>query len=597
MHKASPKILLKNTLRAFKLMWGWFPGRIIGISAVVVAVSITTFLSSASQAFLVNELVASAELKRFSPMFLWAAGVFLAMLVFPRLLYAARSYLFRMFRFYAHQRGDLLQLQKRGEIDIAHWENPKQHDLFLLVQENEYRFYNFFDRIFDAAEQLLQVVLAAIIMVAFKWWSLPLLLVCIIPEFIVETKYGKRVWGIWNAKAETKRRYRSFERHFYRVENIIELKLYQNVAHFLSELKRLYDSFMSEQITNERRRFWYSTGGFFFSYGGIVVIAAFFISDVVSGALQVGTFLFVVGAARELRGSLSQFFITLAGQYQDSYFVSEMFRFLDLPPALPVAASPVVLLQHTTPSIVFDRVSFTYPHALHPSLEGVSFTIAPGEKVALVGKNGAGKSTIVKLLCRFYDPTEGRILVGGYDLREIDRESWHEQLAALFQDYSHYAMPVSQAIAVGRTSSPFSQERVERAAEASGASAFIRAWDDGYEQMLTKEFPGGVEPSVGQWQKLALSRLFYREARVIILDEPTSSIDPEAEEQIFEKLETLSADKTVLLISHRFSTVRRANKILVVDGGKLVEEGTHAELLKREGMYAHLFKLQAKGYA
>ncbi|MDO8470116.1 MAG: ABC transporter ATP-binding protein [bacterium] len=595
--KTSPKTLLQTTIRSFRLMWAWYPARIVGLIGIVIGVSVVTFLQSASQAFLVNELIGSANIKNFSPLFWWAASGFVAMLILPRILFSARSYFFRMLRYFTQEKADLLVLERKGEIDIAHWEDPKQHNLFLLVRENEYRLLNFFDRIFDAAEQLAQVAIAAVIIVAFKWWTLPIILVCAIPEFIVEKKYGRRVWGIWQGKVEVRRRFNSFEEHFSELSKIVELKLYQNVRHFLSVLGGLYRSFISDQVVNERRRFRYASGAFLLSNIGIVLVAIAFIGDVVHGVLQVGTFLFVVGAAREFRGSLSQFFSTLASQYQDSYFVSEIFRFLDLPPVLSKPTKPVALLKSSTPEIVFENVSFAYPGTKKLSLEHVSFCISPGEKVALVGRNGAGKTTIVKLLCRFYDPTEGRITVGGYDLKDVDLNTWYRLIAPLFQEYSNYRMGVGEAIAMGQTDLPQSPERVQAAARASEAAAFIERWDDGYRQALGKEFSGGMEPSIGQWQKLAIARVFYRDAQVVVLDEPTSSIDPEAEAAIFEKLAELSADKTVLLISHRFSTVRRAEKILVLDGGKLVEEGSHEKLLAQDGMYAHLFRLQAKGYA
>jgi ATP-binding cassette subfamily B protein len=222
--------------------------------------------------------------------------------------------------------------------------------------------------------------------------------------------------------------------------------------------------------------------------------------------------------------------------------------------------------------------------------------ITPGEKIALVGVNGAGKTTFVKLLCRFYDPDEGRIMIGGHDLKEIDLEGWYNQLGAIFQDYSRYHLIVKEAIAIGRSGQASSLEKVKEAAQASEADTFIEEWEKKYQSMLGKEFTEGIEPSIGQWQKLALARTFYRDPKIMILDEPTSSIDAEAEAKIFEKLELLPSDRTVILISHRFSTVRQADKIGVIMEKGLQELGTHQDLLKLNGTYAKLFNLQAKGY-
>jgi len=213
-----------------------------------------------------------------------------------------------------------------------------------------------------------------------------------------------------------------------------------------------------------------------------------------------------------------------------------------------------------------------------------------------VGINGAGKTTLVKLLCRIYDPTEGQILVDGRDLKELDIDSWLHAIGVLFQDYSAYQMKVSEAIALGRSDEPVDMDRVKWAAQGSEAAEFIDEWEDGYDQMLGKQFEGGIDPSKGQLQKLALARALYRNPAILVLDEPTASVDAESEAKIFARLEALPKDKTVILISHRFSTVRTADKILVLKDGAVHELGSHAELMEKDGTYAKLFRLQAKGY-
>ncbi len=318
--------------------------------------------------------------------------------------------------------------------------------------------------------------------------------------------------------------------------------------------------------------------------------------EVVHSRLQIGTLTFYLAAIMGLRRSLSGFFLGVGRQYQDGLFVTDAFQMLDLPPALKKSEKGIALSEGKTPKIVFENITFTYPGTKHLVLKDFSLEIKPGEKIALVGTNGAGKTTLIKLLCRFYDPNEGRILIDGTDIREIDLESWYAMLGVLFQDYANYHFLVKEAIGVGRTGDAYSQEKMEQSARASEAEAFIKQWDKAYEQMLGKEFTGGVEPSIGQWQKLGLARTFYRDPRVLILDEPTSSIDAESEAKIFEKLEQLPKDRTVILISHRFSTVRQANRICVIEGGRPTELGTHRELLKLNGTYARLFRLQAKGY-
>jgi ATP-binding cassette subfamily B protein len=313
--------------------------------------------------------------------------------------------------------------------------------------------------------------------------------------------------------------------------------------------------------------------------------------------LLVGTLTFLIASIVEFRQTLSSFFEQIGRQYEDNLFVNDLFDFLDWKPVIVNAPDCIKLSEGKTPKIEFKNVSFAYPGTTKMSLENISFTLNPGEKLALVGQNGAGKTTLIKLLCRFYDPTEGEILVDGTNLKNIDINDWHRILGVLFQEYGQYNFMVKESIGMGRTDDPLSLERVHDAAESSESESFIKEWKSGYDQMLGKEFTDGVEPSVGQWQKLALARTFYRNPKIYVFDEPTASIDAEAKAKIFEKLESLPKDRSVIIISHRFSTVRQAQVIVVLKDGQIEEQGTHGELLEKNALYARLFKLQAKGYA
>jgi ATP-binding cassette subfamily B protein len=305
----------------------------------------------------------------------------------------------------------------------------------------------------------------------------------------------------------------------------------------------------------------------------------------------------VLGAIRELQNALSAFFLSLGSQYQQSLFVDDLFKVMDTKPAIARKADGAVLAPRA-PEIVLENVSFAYPGTKNLVLKDVSLKIRSGEKFALVGMNGSGKTTLVKLICRIYDPTLGRVLVNGHDLRDVDLDSWHHQIGVLFQDYATYHFLVKDVIAMGRhNGSPCADmDRVRQAAVMSGSDAFIEEWAKRYEQMIGREFTDGIDPSKGQLQKLALARSFYRDPRLMVLDEPTASIDAEAEARIFEQLEALPEDKTVILISHRFSTVRKAGQICVLKDGSVEEIGTHDELMRLGNTYARLFQLQAAGY-
>src|SRR5208337_4630303 len=234
---------------------------------------------------------------------------------------------------------------------------------------------------------------------------------------------------------------------------------------------------------------------------------------------------------------------------------------------------------------------FTYPGAQRPALSGISLDIPAGSRVAIVGENGSGKSTLFKLLCRFHDPDQGRITVDGHDLRTLDLDSWYQIVGALLQEFARYHLSVREAISLGRTEFPIDMKRVQYAARSSELDNVVVGWQRGYDQQLGKMFADGVEPSVGQWQRLALARTFYRDARVIVLDEPVSSADPQAEFGIFRNIEASSRDRTILLSSHALSTVQQADKIIVLEDGRIVEEGSHTRLIERNGVYAGMFGL------
>lgn len=591
------KELVKNSARLTAIVWKDKKWQIILLAIIFLVVSAETFLQSGSRGLLINELINIGGGGLIGSRLFLLVGLLILAGFIPSILYAVQRYLSLTFWYYLEEKFELELLKRQAEIDVAVHEDPAQKDLFNKVKENgTWRMRSFLDRQFWLLQNVVEVVLAAAVILFSEWWVFFLILVGTLPELITEVRYGRRVWGIHSGRAEIRRRYWDLQDHFHRLPSIVELKLFQNIPYFLKTIRELFVSFQTEQKINERKKLWRQLASLALSQVTIAVAIVVFVWGVVRGDLLVGTFTFVIASITSLRQSLSGLFANLGVQYQDSLFVTDIFRLLDTKPAVVLSKNGVTIDAAKTLEIIFDRVSFAYPGTKKLVLKDLSFQIVAGEKLALVGINGAGKTTLVKLLCRFYDPTAGRILINGIDLKEIDLESWYAQLGIIFQDYAQYHFLVKEAIAVGRMSQGTLVEKVKRAAKASEADAFIEEWEKNYDQMLGKEFTGGVEPSIGQWQKLALARTFYRDPKILILDEPTSSIDAAAEAKIFEKLELLPSDRTVILISHRFSTVRRAQKIAVIDKGELTELGTHEDLLKLGGTYANLFLLQARGY-
>ncbi len=316
----------------------------------------------------------------------------------------------------------------------------------------------------------------------------------------------------------------------------------------------------------------------------------------VQGNITLGDLVMYFQAFQRGQGYLRNMMNSLASLYEDNLFLSHLYEFLNLKPQVVQPVHPQPVPQMRQAGIMFDHVSFQYPGSAHEVLKDISLTIRPGEVVALVGENGSGKTTLVKLLCRLYDPVEGVVTFDGINLRQFETTMLRREISVIFQDYVHYHLTARENIWFGNTNVMPDDERVVAAARYSGADEVIESLPQGYETMLGKWFKDGEELSIGEWQKIALARAFLRQAQIIVLDEPTSSLDARAEYEVFQRFQQLAADRTAILISHRFSTVRMADRIYVMHDGKIIENGSHDELIRLGGTYAHLFEIQAQSY-
>lgn len=554
--------------------------------------SLIGFVQPALLALVINQL--SEALLFDTRLVIWLTLLTLSSTT-PSLIYTVQGYYNKIGYLRLEQLLEYEMVKLHGKIDVADHENPKIKDQLNRVHEEGWRIKNFTERTLYIFQDLLSLVIASAILIQAQWWTLPLLLVATLPELIVSNKYGRDIWSISSYQSEDRRFFWDIRYHFTHLPNLLELKLFQNLDSFYSKLTQIFSKFLKTQESNERLRTKRQLAAQALSQAAMAAVVIFFIYRVTQGDLMIGTLTFMIATIGQFRSNLAGFFMNISSQYQDSLFVNDFFALQDLPSQLDYSRSKKKLDPDQTPQIEFKNVSFAYPGSQHQVLSKVNLSIGPGTKLALVGNNGAGKTTFVKLLCRFYDPDQGQILINGTDLREIDLDSWYYHLGILFQEYSRYYFKVSESIEVGR----LSQRDKARAIEAStrvGADEFIRKWPLQYRQQLGKEFTNGVEPSIGQWQRLALARVFYRKPSIFVLDEPTASLDAEAEAQIFEYLDSLGDNKTSILISHRFSTVRKADQIVVLERGEITESGTHRELLKLDGKYARLYNLQAKDY-
>ncbi len=591
------KEIFSNATRLAKIIWPEKKGLIVLFSLISFISSIFPIASPAALGLLINELVKTYQTGIFTNALIWYFSLILVVYTFSTLIYVFHRYLNKLLWLYLEEKVQLILIKKQSELDVDSFENPKDKDLFQKIyEEGVWKVQELVERMFFLMQRFVELVFAAVALSFAEWWMFLIVIVGIIPAFIIRLSYGDEIWTIHNAKAEIKRKYWHLRSKFESVESVIELKVFQNTFYFFDLIKNLFSGFQKDRIDADRKQMKKEVATTVFSQLCLGVAYLYLVFKVVFKGMQIGSFSFFVGTIGALEGALYGLFWVVTDLYQESLFVTDFFKFLDIENKVKKPESGIVLNSRKTPEIVFENVSFSYPGSDEIVLKDINLKITSGEKIALVGVNGAGKTTLIKLLCRFYDPTKGRILIDGKDLREIDIESYYSLIGALFQEYSNYRFLVKEAIAIGRTSEELNFGKVGESADKSDADDFIEKWQNKYDQQLGKEFTGGVEPSIGQWQKLSLARAFYRDPKIYILDEPTSSIDAQAEAKIFEKLEKLSKDKTVILISHRFSTVRKANRIIVIENGEITENGSHEELLKKNKTYARLFKLQAKGY-
>jgi ATP-binding cassette subfamily B protein len=433
-------------------------------------------------------------------------------------------------------------------------------------------------------------------LIAFNPWLILLLLLAIIPSFLGESYFNSKNYALSRSQTPERRELDYLRYLGASDETAKEVKIFSLSDFIIARFKTLSDKFYSDNSKLAvRRSLW---GTFFSVLGTLGYYAAygFIIYETVTGKSTVGSLTFLAGSFRQLSGLMETMLSRFTIVSQGAIYLNDFIDFFEIKPKITQNKNALPFPNPIKTGFVFENVGFQYRNTDRWANRNLSFEMKPGEKLALVGENGAGKTTLVKLLARLYDPTEGRILLDGKDLKDYDLEGLRHHLGIIFQDYIRYQMTFYQNIAVGNINEIDNEELVKRAATESLADKLALKFPDAYQQWLGRRFNDGVELSGGEWQKVALARAYMKDAQVLILDEPTAALDARAEYEVFQRFAELTKGKSAVLISHRFSTARLADRILVLDNGMLLESGTHQELLKANGRYAELFKLQAMGY-
>ncbi len=487
-------------------------------------------------------------------------------------------------------------MRHAAALDLVTFEDPKFQDKLERARRQTTDRLSMLCLVAGLLQQTLSLVAMSASVIAFSPVLFGFLVVSLAPVFWSESRFAAMAYSLLYRWTPERRQMDYLRLLGASHTTAKEVKLFGLSEFLIERVNGLFERFYVENRKLAVRR-----AGVNFLWGLLPNVAyyasfVYILEQAMARLITVGDLIFLTRAFSNARALLGQIFQNLSRVAEQALYVRDLFDFFETQPALQVAERALPAPRPMREGFRFENVSFAYPGAEKNVLDGISFRLEPGKKIALLGENGAGKTTLVKLLCRLYDPTGGRILLDGVDLREYDPVSLRREIGVIFQDFLKYDATAGENIGYGAIERLGDETGMDTAANKSYADTVIRTLPEGYGTMLGRRFEGGRELSQGQWQKIALARAYMREAQLLILDEPTASLDARAEYEVFERFAHLTAGKSAVLISHRFSTVRMADEILVLERGKILEQGSHEELLRHGGRYAELFELQAAGY-
>ncbi len=487
-------------------------------------------------------------------------------------------------------------MQHAAELDLDQFEDSEFYDKLERARRQTLGRTALLSQLLAQGQDLITMAFLGAGLVIFNPWLIALVIVAVIPAFLGESHFNERSYSLTHSWTPERRELDYLRFVGASDETAKEVKIFGLSEFLIDRFRTLSNQFYDQNRALSIRRAGWGTvlaalgsAGYYAAYAWILVQA-------VRGQISIGSLAFLSGSFQRLRGLLEGV-LSRFGQVADgALYLQDFFEFFELQPRIIRTGSARPFPNPIQEGFTFEKVGFKYRTAQKWAIRNLSFTLKVGEKLALVGENGAGKTTLVKLLARLYDPTEGRILLDGHDLREYDPAELRQEIGVIFQDFVRFQMTAGTNLAVGRIDARQDEARIQNAAQQSLADSVIGKLANGYDQVIGRRFAGGVDLSGGEWQKIALGRAYMREAQLLILDEPTAALDARAEFEVFQRFKELTTGRTAVLISHRFSTVRMADRILVIENGEFVEIGSHEELLGRGGRYAELFQLQAAGY-
>ena len=588
---------LRNLPAFFKLVWQTSPWMTVVSSILRIARSATPLGLLYIGKLIIDQVIAITRNHAIGTHYLWQlVATEFALAIISDMLSRAITLMDSLLGDLFSNHTSVRIMEHAATLDLDQFEDAVFYDKLERARQQTVGRTILLSQVMSQVQDLITMGFLAVGLMAFNPWLIILLLIAIIPAFLGESHFNDQSYALTRGQTPERRELDYVRYLGASDETAKEVKIFDLSGFIIDRFKQLSNKFYwDNRRLSIQRSLW---GTFFAMLGSIGYYAAYvyIIIKAVEGTVSIGELAFLAGSFRQLRSLLEGILTRFTAVSQGAIYLRDFFEFFDIKPKIKLADKPLPFPKTIQEGFTFENVGFKYINSERWANRHLNFNLNPGEKLALVGENGAGKTTLVKLLARLYDPTEGRILLDGHDLRDYDLADLRLNIGIIFQDYLRYQMTFAQNIAVGNIAQKENRPLIENSARQSLADKLAARLPGAYDQQLGKRFADGVELSGGEWQKVALARAYMRDAQLLILDEPTSALDARAEYDVFQRFAELTKGKSAVLISHRFSTVRMADRILVLEKGELIEIGSHEELLIKGGRYAELFDLQAMGY-
>ena len=588
---------LRNVPPGLRIVWESGPGvTIAGRSLQVLSALIPIGIAAVSAA-IIGEVAAVVNGHHpLSPGFWWLVAAEFGLAVAGSILSRTIDYCDSVLadRFIRHV--SIKVMDHASKLDLESYEDPEFYDALERARVQATDRVSMIQSVGRVLQQFVTAITFSVSICLFSPWILLLLIGGVLPAFVGESHFAFLGYSLSFRQTPARRQLDYLRVLGASKESAKELKLFGLSKYLTDKYARLSDEIYTQNVSLSKRRLLATSVFSLLSASAYYGAYALVIYRTVDGELSLKALVYLAAAIAGASSNIQQIFSSFTSIADQALFLTDFLNLFRIEPKVKSKPNAIPAPRPIRRGFEFDQVTFAYPGTNRAVLDSLDLRIEPGQRVALVGENGQGKTTLVKLITRLYDPTSGRILLDGVDLRDYDLEDLHREIAVIFQDFMRYEMTVRENIAMGKIEDIDNFSRLSAAARKSLADAVLHRLPRRYEQMLGRRFEGGVDLSGGEWQKIALARAYLRDAQLLILDEPTASLDARSEREVFERFSELTIGKTALLISHRFSTVRRADRILVLEGGKIVEDGCHSQLIARGERYSRMFELQAASY-